>query len=317
MTLYPSFYDLDSKAQKPTGQKFLVKNSAEMGHNTAWKGNSIFNAGTNYKIAPKAEIDIPAKPCDTKKSGEDLIKINCDLHKWMSAYAWAFDHPYAAVTKEDGTYEIKNAPAGAEVELVYWHESMSAPRVLEPITLKDGEAASKDIKIIPDEKICVVVLANMTRHFPGAVTEHITNAILANILGGEPEDFPIFRPDTQAKVSGLPESLRGKWTGIVQTHEREMPLVLSCRASGEVDAQLADQSKKGVTDVRFESGVLTGKMAGTVGTRDANRRPHDLEWELTLRGEVMNGTLYAVGRQGARGLRLGYWVELHRGKTAD
>jgi hypothetical protein len=147
MTLYPSFYDLDSKAQKPTGQKFLVKNSAEMGHNTAWKGNSIFNAGTNYKIAPKAEIDIPAKPCDTKKSGEDLIKINCDLHKWMSAYAWAFDHPYAAVTKEDGTYEIKNAPAGAEVELVYWHESMSAPRVLEPITLKDGEAASKDIKI--------------------------------------------------------------------------------------------------------------------------------------------------------------------------
>jgi hypothetical protein len=147
MTLFPSFYDFDSKAQKPTGQKFLVKNSAEMGHNTAWSGNSIFNAGTNYKIAPKTEIDIPAKPCDSKKSGEDLIKINCDLHKWMSAFAWAFDHPYAAVTKEDGTYEIKNAPAGAEVELMYWHESMSAPKVLESITLKEGETATKDIKI--------------------------------------------------------------------------------------------------------------------------------------------------------------------------
>jgi CubicO group peptidase (beta-lactamase class C family) len=208
-------------------------------------------------------------------------------------------------------------PMGKDAYGLGWHIRKDAKG--RRYVLHGGASAGVDAQftLVPDEKLCVVVLANMTRHFPGAVTEHITNVILANILGGEPEHFPIFRTDSQAKVSGLPESLRGKWTGIVQTHEREMPLVLSCRANGEVDAQLGDQSKKAVTDVRFESGVLTGKMAGTVGTRDANRRPHDLEWELTLRGEVMNGTLYAVGRQGARGLRLGYWVELHRDKSAD
>jgi hypothetical protein len=40
----------------------------------------------------------------------------------MTGYVWAFDHPYAAVTKDDGTYEIKNVPAGSELNLVGWHE---------------------------------------------------------------------------------------------------------------------------------------------------------------------------------------------------
>ena len=54
-------------------------------------------------------------------------------------------HPFAAVTKEDGVYEIKNAPAGVDVELVYWHESMSKPEVLGTINLKD--TTTKDFKI--------------------------------------------------------------------------------------------------------------------------------------------------------------------------
>jgi hypothetical protein len=145
--LFPSYYDPDKKAQKPTGQKFVVKNSAPIIHSTAWAGNSIFNPGFNEKISSKGQMLIPAKPCEDKRSDEDLIKIHCDLHKWMSAFAWAFDHPYAAVTKEDGTYEIKNAPAGAEVELMYWHESMSGPKKLEDTTLKDGDTATKDITI--------------------------------------------------------------------------------------------------------------------------------------------------------------------------
>jgi hypothetical protein len=147
VTVFPSFYDPDKKVQTKTSQKFEIKNSAPIIHNTAWAGNSIFNPGFNEKISPKGQMLIPAKPCEDKRSGEDLIKIHCDLHKWMSAFAYAFDHPYAAVTQKDGTYEIKNAPAGAEVELMYWHESMGAPKVLESITLKEGETATKDVTI--------------------------------------------------------------------------------------------------------------------------------------------------------------------------
>jgi hypothetical protein len=148
VTLFPSFFDPDSKSQKTTGQVFKAVNDAIMNHNTAWKGNPQFNTGKNETLRPKGEMVIEAKPCEKNRTGEDLIRINCDLHKWMTAFAWAFDHPYAAVTKEDGTYEIKNAPAGAEVELVYWHESMGdKPKLLETITLKEGETATKDIKI--------------------------------------------------------------------------------------------------------------------------------------------------------------------------
>jgi hypothetical protein len=40
--------------------------------------------------------------------------------------------------------------------------------------------------LVPQEKLCVSELANVTRDWPGAVTEHITNAILAKLLGRAP-----------------------------------------------------------------------------------------------------------------------------------
>src|SRR5262249_30925140 len=140
LTLYPSYYDGKEKKQVPTGQKMKVLNNAPIGHNTDWKGqNSVLNPGKNEKINPKQEMDVPAKPSSEKRTGEDLITFRCDLHKWMNAYAWAFDHPFAAVTKADGTYEIKGVPTGAELEVVYWHESMGTKPKAEKMTLKDGD----------------------------------------------------------------------------------------------------------------------------------------------------------------------------------
>jgi hypothetical protein len=51
------------------------------------------------------------------------VRLNCDIHKWMEGYIWVLETPYAAVTKDDGTYEIKGIPAGAEVMVVTWHEA--------------------------------------------------------------------------------------------------------------------------------------------------------------------------------------------------
>src|SRR5216684_3020724 len=84
-------------------------------------------------------------------------------------------------------------PMGKDAYGLGWHIRKDAKG--RRYVLHGGASAGVDAQftLIPDEKLCVVVLANMTRHFPGAVTEHITNVILANILGGEPEHFPIFR----------------------------------------------------------------------------------------------------------------------------
>ena len=50
------------------------------------------------------------------------IQYKCTIHGWMTGYVRIFDHPYYAVTDEDGKFEIKNAPAG-KYRIVYWHEN--------------------------------------------------------------------------------------------------------------------------------------------------------------------------------------------------
>lgn len=49
------------------------------------------------------------------------IPMACDFHGWMQAYQLAVNHPWAALTGEDGTFEITGVPAG-KMEFVVWHE---------------------------------------------------------------------------------------------------------------------------------------------------------------------------------------------------
>ena len=51
------------------------------------------------------------------------ILVACDIHPWMKAYIMVFDHPFFAVTAEDGSFEIKGVPAG-EQNLVVWQEKV-------------------------------------------------------------------------------------------------------------------------------------------------------------------------------------------------
>jgi hypothetical protein len=122
---FPSYFD--GTAQKKTGQKLMVFNDATFAHNTNWTpSNSLLDNGDNVLLEPKhqpREIPLFDKDAAKKRSGlQDLLSLKCNIHQWMTGYVWAFDHPYAAITKDDGTYEIKNVPAGTELHLVGWHE---------------------------------------------------------------------------------------------------------------------------------------------------------------------------------------------------
>jgi hypothetical protein len=150
VALYPSYYDPQSKQQKPSGQKFIVANSApKITHNTnVAPGNTLINSGSNNILNTNAKQEMvfrPSKP--NQAGGEQSLTFTCNIHPWMKGYAMVFDHPFEFVTKEDGAYEIKNAPAGVDLELVIWHESMSRPEVKETIKLKDKETLTKDFKI--------------------------------------------------------------------------------------------------------------------------------------------------------------------------
>ncbi len=52
---------------------------------------------------------------------ERPITLGCNVHPWMRGYVHVFDHPYHAVTDEEGRFRIDNLPAG-DYELTVWHE---------------------------------------------------------------------------------------------------------------------------------------------------------------------------------------------------
>ena len=46
----------------------------------------------------------------------------CSIHPWMKGYVFIIDHPFAAVTKADGSFEITGVPAGKQ-QLVVWQST--------------------------------------------------------------------------------------------------------------------------------------------------------------------------------------------------
>ena len=53
------------------------------------------------------------------------IGLSCNIHPWMKGRVVVTTNPYCAVSKDDGTFELKNLPAG-ELELQIWQEVANA-----------------------------------------------------------------------------------------------------------------------------------------------------------------------------------------------
>jgi hypothetical protein len=159
--LFPSYWDPAAGEEKPTGQVFKVLNSAAVAHNVLWSGNPVNNPGENVLLAstrPGDKVTERVLPVRTGRAGqEELIRINCNLHLWMRGWAWAFEHPYAALTGKDGTFEIPRVPAGVDLSLAAWHEGANPPWLLPAgagkregvalAPLADGEVHVFDFKV--------------------------------------------------------------------------------------------------------------------------------------------------------------------------
>jgi hypothetical protein len=52
---------------------------------------------------------------------EVMVRLKCDVHGWMAAYAGVLDHPYFAVTANGGQFQLKGLPAGTYT-VEAWHE---------------------------------------------------------------------------------------------------------------------------------------------------------------------------------------------------
>ena len=100
------------------GQPLVIKNSDQTLHNIhGYKGAStLFN---------KAEI--PGLPPMTQQltDADQIVKLKCDVHPWMTAFVLVSSHPFFAVTGDDGSFKIAGVPAGSYT-VEAWHERYGA-----------------------------------------------------------------------------------------------------------------------------------------------------------------------------------------------
>jgi plastocyanin len=123
-----------------TGQKVVVKNSDPVLHNIHPTPTAAGNKEDN-----KAQMPGGADLNFTFPTAENFLRFKCDVHPWMFAYVNVADHPYFAVTGKDGSFTIKNVPAG-KYTLVAMHRK-AAPTGVEKEIEVTGDGAKADLTL--------------------------------------------------------------------------------------------------------------------------------------------------------------------------
>jgi plastocyanin len=115
------------------GQPLEITNSDETMHNVhaLAKVSGDFNFGQPIKGQTDRK---------TFASPEVMITFKCNVHPWMNAYVGVVNHPYFAVTANEGGFQLKDVPAGTYT-IEAWHEKLGTQS--QTVTL--GEKESKDI----------------------------------------------------------------------------------------------------------------------------------------------------------------------------
>lgn len=116
------------------GQTLRVLNSDPTLHNVhplpndnpEWNKSQAAGAGALTEQFGKPEVMIPVK---------------CNIHPWMRAYVNVVDHPFFAVTGEDGSFQIEGLPPG-DYTLEAAHERFGRQEV--QVTVGAGEAQEAD-----------------------------------------------------------------------------------------------------------------------------------------------------------------------------
>ena len=104
-------------------QTLLVRNLDAVGHNT--KIDTMSNPAINPILPANGDLEQ-----QFPKAERNPVPVSCSIHPWMNGYLLVKDHPYFAVTDENGDFEIKNLPTGNWTFSV-WQEKCKAVQDVE------------------------------------------------------------------------------------------------------------------------------------------------------------------------------------------
>jgi cytochrome c2 len=122
-----------------TGQPLAISNSDPFLHNVHSQAqqNPAFNFG-------QPNVD-PGRSIDPMKVPE-VFRIKCDVHPWMAAFVHVMEHPFFAVTGDDGTFTLSGLPPGTYT-LTAWHETLGEKTA--EVKVEAGKPATADFAFEP------------------------------------------------------------------------------------------------------------------------------------------------------------------------
>ena len=96
-----------------TGQEVEIVNSDPTLHNV----HSLSSKNASFNVAQPKKGMVLSKTFDQS----EIFKVKCEVHTWMGAYIGVFEHPFFAVTGDDGSFKLEKLPPG-EYTIEAWHE---------------------------------------------------------------------------------------------------------------------------------------------------------------------------------------------------
>lgn len=114
-------------------QPFTFENSDGLLHNV--KANP--SANRPFNMSQPNDMTSSERTFTTP---EIMVPVVCDVHGWMNMYIGVVEHPYFAVSGDDGTFELVNVPPGTYT-VEAWHERYGT-QTMQVTVAPNGEATS-------------------------------------------------------------------------------------------------------------------------------------------------------------------------------
>ncbi|HEV7990954.1 MAG TPA: serine hydrolase domain-containing protein [Gemmatimonadaceae bacterium] len=207
------------------------------------------------------------------------------------------------------------AAGGSQYGLGWWVET---DRYGYRSVLAQGgtDASSTWLRILPSERITVVVLTNKGVGFPSDVVDEMIAALLPRYAEGlsakRARPAPSAASPSAAPPLRLDSSWVGSWRGIARTAAGETPLRIAVRESGDVHATIGSGPEQRSGRAKVSSIALQLSLPGDLETADSTEGRR-LSFSLRVRDGALDGAVTASPPMASHlEGRVSYWVELRK-----